>query len=256
MIDNIRTMYNVLFALFLREYYTRFTSERLSYFWFLVEPITQIMIFVIIKSFFVHNLLINYDLTIFIIIGMITFLFIKNSITKSMGSIKANQGLLFYQQVKPIDTIITRVLFEFFIFFILIILFLTFGFILGKQIIPDDLFGFLVDLLIIFFFSFSISIFVSSLNIFFKYTEKIVKLLFMPLVFLSGIFFTIDVIPFEYKELLLYNPLLHIIESVQTHWFNSINSDDIDYIYILSISTISLFSGLFLYSYADRRFDI
>jgi capsular polysaccharide transport system permease protein len=60
-----------------------------------------------------------------------------------------------------------------------------------------------------------------ALGMVYPFLERVRSVMFRPLFFLSGVWFTANELPPEYREILLYNPILHCTELVRGGWFKS-----------------------------------
>ena len=76
---------------------------------------------------------------------------------------------------------------------------------------------------------------------------KLVPLfIFRPMYFTSGILFPLSVLPAEYHQWLLLNPMLHIVEYNHLFYFRGFQSPDVSLAYVaifaLVITTLGLLS--------------
>lgn len=79
----------------------------------------------------------------------------------------------------------------------------------------------------------------------FPIVENITKIFIgRPLFFISGVFFTIEMIPIEFREILLLNPLFHLIEMFRSAFFISFESEYTDPSYAISSILILLVTAL------------
>ncbi len=143
-------------ALFLRELGMRFSVSKTGLFWTFFEPFMQIVIFVLIKLILFGHTTETFDFAVFLALNFTAYNMFKNIATKSMGSFTANKALFVYKQVKPINTIVARVLVEIFITSIIILAFFAigayFGFDLNVKHLPLVALGFLWLVSLLFFF--------------------------------------------------------------------------------------------------------
>lgn len=65
-----------------------------------------------------------------------------------------------------------------------------------------------------------------------------------PLCFISGIFFSVEVIPAEYRGWLLWNPVLHALEPIRGGYFRAIGSQYGDPLYLAAWTVATLSFGL------------
>jgi capsular polysaccharide transport system permease protein len=99
-------------ALFLREIKTRFGKYRLGYLWAILEPTAHLLILLAIFGYIMHRSMPDISFPVFLLNGLIPYFLFSNIAIRSIGAIEANLGLFNYRPVKPIDTIIARVILE------------------------------------------------------------------------------------------------------------------------------------------------
>jgi len=251
--NSLTIFLNVQNALIMRELNMRFSSGRMGLFWTFFEPFLQIMIFVLIKLFLFPTSESSFDFAVFLALNFIAFNLFKNIVMKSINAFQANKALFVYKQVKPIDTIIARTVIEVFITLIIIAMFLLLGFYFEFNLDSPDLpmvaFGFLFLLL----FAFSFATFAAMLSIYAESFTKIISFLMTALMFVSAIFFTIEMLPVELQNFLLYNPLTHFMEMIHGYYFLALDDQFVDYNYMLLWTLILLFVGLWSYLKLEER---
>ena len=240
-------------ALFLRELTMRFSVSKTGVFWTFFEPFIQVFIMVFIKLFLFGNAGDNFDFAAFLALNFTAFNLFKNIITKSMGAFTANKALFVYKQVKPIDTIVARILVELFITGVIVICFVAIGlyfdYDLKVQNLPMVLLGFtwLVA------FAFSLVVLLSVSNTFYPSVGKTVTMLMTFLMFGSAIFYTMDMLPTEIQSLLLWNPLVHFMEMIHGHYFYVLDDGLVSYYYMALWTLIPLYIGLWFYGKLEER---
>lgn len=250
----LRVMYASIRALLLRELQTRFGQYRLGYLWVFLEPLFNIGIMVLLFGSIMHKTLPGIDYEIFLINGIIPFFMFRTGVTQALSAAASNQGLFSYRPVKPIDALLARNFLELFLnfstylFFTFIIL-LT-GYHMSFEAIPQ-LLGYWFTL---FVFVIACSLVFMVIGDFSKEVGKFLSVLFTILYFLSGILYSIHLIPAQYQEYLLFNPLIHIIELMRhavapTYPLVS----GISFVYFLGWVIGTLFIGLLLYKRFERR---
>ena len=242
-------------ALFLREFNMRISVGKIGLFWTFFEPFAQVSVFILIRVVIrgKDSGTMGYDYAVFLAVGFIAFNMFRKILNSSMGAFIANKGLFTYRQVKPIDTIIARILLEVFIMLIIICMFLFIAFLLNYELKPDN-FPFLVaSYLWLIVFSFGIGLIVSIGNTFYVSIGKFVHIISFLLLFFSAVFYSLVSIPPEIREILLYNPLVHFMEMIHANYIYELDDRFVDYSYILRWTVGSLFIGLWLYVKLERR---
>ena len=107
-----------------------------------------------------------------------------------MDAFSANKGLFLYKQVKPIDMLISRLIIEFLIYICALMSLLVIGLYFNFDVNINNIMLFVGAYIWIAIFGFSLGLIFSILGEFFENIKKVVKLIFKPLFFVSGIFFS------------------------------------------------------------------
>jgi capsular polysaccharide transport system permease protein len=243
---------SVIYALFLREVNVRFSAGSMGYFWVVFEPLLQIFIFVAVKVMLFGNNS-GLDYPVFITLGFIGFNFFRHIVDQTMGAFAANKGLYAYKQVKPIDTIVARVLVEFLVTSIIIFIFVFFGLYFGFDMDVENLGMLLLAFIWLTLFSVSFGLFSAVLVTFYDSMKKVIKLVLSPLMFVSAVFYAMQDIPQALQEMIYYNPLSHFMEMLHANYFYMLNDDFVDYEYMLYWTIVPLFMGLWFYTRLEKR---
>ncbi|HHD79327.1 MAG TPA: hypothetical protein ENK98_06835 [Epsilonproteobacteria bacterium] len=69
----------------------------------------------------------------------------------------------------------------------------------------------------------------------------------------SALFYTVDMLPSEIQNLLLYNPLVHFMEIIHGYYFHVLDDRFVDYGYILMWTLTLLYMGLWFYRRLEER---
>ena len=245
--------FNVIYALFLREIQTRFGSRKMGYFWAIVEPSAQIGVFLVMKVIIIPTSMPGVDFAVFLASGFICYNLFKNILMSSMGAFQSNQALFVYAQVKPIHTIISRLLVEFLIFIFISLFFLTIGWYFHTEIIPSNLLNLILAILWFMLFGFSLGLLFAVIGNFYETFTNIVKLIFTPMLFISALFYTVDQLPSAAREYILYNPIVHFVELIHGSYIDVLHTDYVDFEYMFFWTIIPLFLGLYFYINSEKK---
>lgn len=239
----------VLKALLLRELKTRFGSNKLGYFWVIGEPMLHIGIILFMFSFIRERMMPQVPFSLFLITGLVPFFMFRNIVMKLIDGIKANKALFAYRPVKPIHVFIARAILEVGIYsMVFSVLMFLFSWFLGMPSVPVnflEVFGsFFVLIALGFAFGLCLSILVDAVET----VNIVIKVVFTALYFASGIMYPLWVIPSEYLELLLMNPVVHILETLRVNYFATYPAiEGINIFYPMTVSVILLYVGLWFY---------
>ncbi|MEW6765350.1 MAG: ABC transporter permease [Pseudomonadota bacterium] len=245
----------VVSALMLRELKTRFGAHRLGAVWLFLEPAAHIVLLMLVFGFIRDRSLAGIEFSVFILTGLVPFFMFKSIALRIMDGLDSNRGLFAYRHVKPMDTFIARVLLEVLLYstvFALLSLALLW---LGVNVTLVEPLEFLLIMLLLAALGLGLGLILSVVGHALLEAKSIVRLAFMPLYFLSGIFFPLTIIPQPYRDWLLWNPLLHAIELIRGAFFvNYPVAHGISTMYVLAVAVVLGFIGLWLYRY--RRLDM
>jgi capsular polysaccharide transport system permease protein len=244
---------SVILALFLREVQTRFGTKKLGYFWALFDAMFMVLIFAGLKSAISSHSLPGVDFPVFLATSFLAFFLWKSIVTQSMNAFSANKALFAYKQVKPFDTIITRVLLEVLISSIATIVFVIIGLYLNLDLSVKDFNMVMFAVAWLCLFGFSIGLMHAVFSHFYEFYAKVAQIIMMPLMFISAIMYTVDSLPPLLREIILYNPLVHFMEMIHGYYFHSLNTNYVDYQYMLYWTLIPLWIGLFFYKRSEKR---
>ncbi|USA52750.1 ABC transporter permease [Acinetobacter sp. C32I] len=249
----LQVMYAAVRALFLRELQTRFGQYRLGYVWILLEPALHIGVLLILLGR-ISRALPGIDFEVFLVNGIIPFFLFRTTVSASLGAVQANQGLFSYRPVKPIDTLIARSFLELFLYFVAYLFFSTillwFGFHINFDSIPQ-LLGYWF---LLFSLAFSLSLVFMVVGSISHELNKFIPVLFLLLYVLSAVIYTIHLVPIEYQQYLLWNPIIHLLELMRHAVApNYPLVQGISLTYVLEWIIGSLFLGLLLYKRFEQR---
>jgi len=240
-------------ALFLRELGMRISSGKAGLFWTFFEPFVQVLVMVMIKLVLFGSAADTFDFAAFLALNFTAFNLFKNIANKSMSAFSANKGLFIYKQVKPIDTVFARTLVEIYITGIIILIFVFIGFYFGYDLDVKDLPMVFLGFVLIILFGVSVGIFIAVGNYFYQSIGKVFNILMTFLMFGSAVFYSVEMLPKDFQNAVLLNPLTHIMEMIHGYYFYTLDDSFVDYNYIFIWILSLLFMGLSLYRIYEKR---
>lgn len=244
---------SVVNALFLREVQTRFGTKKLGYFWAIWDAMSMVLVFVVVRSLIRGKDIPGVDYSVFLAIAFLAFFMWRNIVNQSMDSFESNKALYSYIQVKPIDTLIARFIVQVIVSILATLIFIGIGFYINIDMTIQDYNMVLFSVFWLSIFGFSLGILSAVIGVFYETFKTVMKFLMMPLMFLSAIFYTVDFVPLEYRDFILYNPVAHFMEMLHGYYFHTLSTKYVDYEYMFYWTVIPLFLGVFLYKYSERK---
>lgn len=194
--------------------------------------------------FIVFNIILGTQNTSFVtnlVIGVVTWNWFSNVVHHSMMSICDNIHLINQVKIDKLTlplTVCFMNLFKQIPVFVVMFIYLAFG----KNIIFSTLPSFLLLVMIQFFLSFSIGLFLAAILPFYRDFRIPISSGMMLLMFLSGVFYTIDMVPEAIKWLFMLNPVALLINEYRQSLLNgiSIQFESIVYLSVVSLVFFSI----------------
>ena len=241
---SFRVGVRVVQALLLREIKTRFGAYRLGIVWALVEPLTHVVVLSLIFGIRSRTAPGAVEFPIFLATGIIPFVMFRGIVMRAMTAVEANRALFTYAQVKPFDTLIARFILEVMIYSVVFLIFMVGAGWVGFDVAVQDPLVVLLVFLALGLFGLGFGALACVLNDALPDVAQIVPIVLRPLYFISGIFFSVEVIPAEYRGWLLWNPVLHALELIRGHYFRGIETHYGDPLYLAAWTVATLAFGL------------
>tara|TARA_R110000787_G_scaffold12074_14_gene39268 strand:- start:5521 stop:6714 length:1194 start_codon:yes stop_codon:yes gene_type:complete len=201
-------------ALYLREVRNRYGQFRFGYVWAILQPLLFIFMINEVRSLFGGRAEFIYGVSglYFFLIGILPFFMYQGGFHQAMGSMTSFRGIFNYRQVRPIDIIFVRCSIEFALLTLVMIIFMAGLHWLHSPIDIDNPLAFMAALGLLFIFAQGMGLVADVQITRSPDTRRIFSLIDRPLFFISGVFFTAEVIPEDLRVYLMWNPLLHAID--------------------------------------------
>lgn len=214
---------SVWYAMFMREAVTRTMTDRLGWFWMIFEPMAMIAIMVLIRGFIggSNKLIMGADFIPWMITGMMGFFLVREGMSRSQGAINANKALFAYRQVQPVDPVLVRSFLEGMLRTFVFLLFIVGGLLLGLDIFPDNAIYALYGWMSLWALGLGLGLVVSVTSTLVPETAKIINVISLPLLIISGVIMPLNILPHYLLEYLMFNPIAHGLELLRLGFFSS-----------------------------------
>jgi capsular polysaccharide transport system permease protein len=238
---------NVVFALFVRELKNRFSHFRLGYIWVIGEPVALITVLCALRLALGKGPIAGVPFPLFFATGIIPFLIYQTSVSQCLSVVESNLPLMSYRVIKPADPIIAKYMLELIKYITSGVLIIVMFVLIGYRFQWNNTIGIISVFCCLSMFTLGVCLIVSVIGAFIHESKKIIPLLTRPLFFISGIFFAADSLPLKYREILLWNPLLHVSELSRQYIFADFENSHGNILFLFKASLISFFIGLIFY---------
>ena len=167
---------------------------------------------------------------------------------------EANEALFFYRPVKPVDTVIARAIVEAGLYAVMFIVILFAVFLFKENLVLQNFPLLVISYLLLVFTAFGLGLFLMVAGHRYPLIKQLVPWLSRPMWFLSGIFFSINTMPYWLKPWVSWNPIFQAIELARYSLSSDyiIDGQVISLQYLLSCAAISCAIGLWVYSNNER----
>lgn len=238
----------VVAALLIREMASRFGNKPGGYIWALLEPAAYIAFLCVIFMSIAHMPALGTSFPLFFATGYLAYQFYQATVTFVGGAIKANQALLSYPNVSPIDTVVARYILQFGTTSFIAIVVLSIIIITARHG-PEIRWAYVLEATFAAsFLALGIALFNNAAFARFPAYEQVFGILSRPVFLISGVFFVPDAMPHPYRDMLLYNPLAHVIMLFRKGFYPEYRAIGMNMGYLYLIACTLLFLGLFTFT--------
>jgi len=214
MFARLKEYRSLLLVFVWREFVVRYKQAVLGVGWALFQPITMMLLFVVVFGLVLHMDTGGVPYPLFFLAGLVPWTFFSNSLNYAIPSLTNHYSLLtkiyFPREIIPLAGLFVF-LFDFLISSLLyLVIMLGYGYPLHWHLLL------LFPLVMIMFcFALSMALLLSSLNVFYRDVKMASAFIIQILFFLSPVFYSIESIDSPFKILILLNPLSYVIESIR-----------------------------------------
>lgn len=233
----------VIAALILRETRVTFGASQLGYLWAILNPALGTLVLVAIFSLITRHPPIGTSFALFFATGILVFEMNRKLSSSLMSVFDANKGLLSYPLVKESDVIFARFLLVFTTYLLVMILFFGGLILFTGAPFPAQLEKVFIAVLASALLGLGGGVTNAVILRLWPTWRQLEAILGRPLFFISGIFFIPSMFPPEIRNIIYWNPLLHVIEWMREGYYPNYKSILLDEQYLLLCTGILLITG-------------
>lgn len=235
-----------------RELRGRYKGSILGFMWTFINPLCQIIVYTIVFSLIVRSDLDKFY--VYMITGMIPWLFFDNSIRMGSGCIRYQGDMVkkiyFPREVLPVATVTANFINMLFCF---IIVFLVL-FVSGVGISLKALFCLPLIMMVEYVMVLGFTLIISAGTVFFKDLEHIVNVLLMAWIYLTPILYPITSVPGKLSWIFKLNPMTYIIEAYHAVLYWKTVPTAVVMSRAIVAATVVLILGEFVFARLDDNF--
>lgn len=248
----LRTL-RTISALILREMSTTYGRSALGYAWAILEPIGAVTLLSIIFSVAFASPPLGSNFPLFYATGYLIFIMYMSVGNKLAVAIRFSRPLLEFPSVTAVDAILARFLLnmltQLMVFYIVIT-----GIILIFELrLIYDPGAIVLSLAMTAAFTLGIGTLNCFLFMAFPAYEQVWSIANRPLFIVSGLFFLFESIPAFWRDILWYNPIIHMVSTMRAGFYGTYDASFVSPTYVFGISFACFALGLLLIRrYLDR----
>lgn len=229
----------------------KYKNSVLGVLWSFLYPLLQIAVYAIVFPLIMRSNMENY--TVFVCCGLIPWNFFSTAISRSSFTMIENGNILkkvyFPREILPISVVTSEAV-NFVISTIIIL-----AFVLGTGMgLTWYVIFYPVILLIQYILLIGISLFVSSITVYFRDLQHFIGIALQLLFYATPIVYATNIIPESYQWILRLNPMTFIIDGYRSIFFYQQQPDFISLGITLLVSLILCVVGYLLFSKLQKRF--
>jgi capsular polysaccharide transport system permease protein len=245
----------VILAMLLRELKTRFGGRFVGLIWVLFEPMANIAMMLALKVVLRERFAgVQIDVPVYLVIAMIPFFIFRNIWYRMMTAIQGNAGLFGYRQVKPADAMAARAIMETVIYLMIFCAFLLIFLWMDYQVLPRRPLEYMGIVCVFILFGIGLGL-LSAVGVRkFPALATFLQLISFPLYITSGVLIPITSFPPLVIQILMWNPMLHLVELSRWAYFPTYHPlMGVNLEYPLACALTALFLGTMLFFVNRRR---
>lgn len=202
----------VLFALVLREAKARVGGQWIGAVWTVFEPLAHVLLILTIFGVIRGASIPGLEFPVFLVTGLLPYFLFQHLTVRLMDGIEANRGLFAYRQVKPLDTLLSRACVETIMNLLVYVVTLSILGRLGFSVVPQGALEVIGVNVLLCILGTGCGVFFAVLTHDRPRLRSTIRLSMTLMYFFSGVIFRIDLVPHDYREWMLLNPLVHLLE--------------------------------------------
>lgn len=252
-LKEIITYRELLFFLIWKDIKVKYKQTIFGIGWAILQPLFMMIIFTLFFGRFAKIPSDNIPYPLFSYAGLIVWTYFANSLTFAIDSIVAHQRVItkiyFPKILLPLSSILSHLL-DFFISFVILILFLIF-----YKITPThNIFYFPLFLSIAVITAFSISLYLSALNVYYRDVRYIMNFLIQVWFFLTPIAYPVSIVPEKYRFIYALNPMVGVIEGFRWCLIGKEMVSLRMFYFSLPLILLLLIGGIYFFKNMERNF--
>jgi len=246
----------ILQALVFREATTRYGRDNIGLLWIIGEPaifaIGVLIMWSFIRPPYDHGI----RLLPFLMTGYLPLLLMRHMVSQGIGTALVNANLLYHRQITILHLFIARAIMEFIGNSMSTMVIVSVSVMLGLLDPPKSVSTIINGWFLLAYMSFGLTMILGSIVGINEMFEKFANLITYVLIPVSGAFYMVDWVPYQYRELVLKLPFVNAMEMIRSGFFGDTYPTYFHAGYAVMSATVMVFAGLVIMQFVRNRVQL
>ena len=236
------------FALILREMGTTYGRSPGGYIWAIIEPIGIILILSVAFSVIVRSPSLGTSFVLFYATGYLPFIFYATTEDKITNALRFSRTLLAYPSVTWLDAVFARFTLNFLTSASTFSILMTGILALVSTRVSLVLVPIVTAVVLASLIGLGVGLVNCLLIGFFPIWKSVWNIISRPLFIVSGVFFVLEDMPPLVRDILWWNPLIHVIGLMRTGFYSTYHASYLSLPYAFGVALVLICIGLLFLS--------
>ena len=227
-----------------RDFVSRYRKSVLGVLWSLLNPLLTMLVMTLVFSYLFRFQIENFP--VYLLSGQIIFGFFSESTNQAMNSVITNEGIIKKIYVPKYIFPMSRVLSSLVNLVFSLLAFLL-VFIITKAPFHITMLLLPVPIIYTFVFSLGVAMLLSSLAVFFRDLMYLYGIFMTLLMYLTPLFYPVEIIPEQMQPFMGFNPLYHFVDYTRDLTLNGVVPDLWSNMVCIGFALAALCCGLYVF---------
>lgn len=251
--DALGMQVRVICVVLLRDMHTRFGKTKLGYLWAIITPLAYAATSALVFAVTGRQPPLGDSMIVFFVLGFIPFFLFRNVIFLLTRTMQSSQNLLTHPIIMLNDVVFAKALAETTTMLVVsLIVFMLLAW-RGLPWQPHDPIGLLSAIFTTALLGTGLGALSSLVALFVRSWDRLVRLTLRPFFAASAVLFLTDRIPETFRQVIVWNPLLHCVEWVRVSFYAGYNCVSLNRFYPILVGISCLCFSMMVERLLRRR---
>ena len=248
---------DLLYMFVWRDFKMIYKQTVFGFLWIILQPVLMMAVYIVIFSSIARIPTDGIPPAAFYLTSIIVWNFFANCLNQTVNTFRQNSNLFgkvyFPRLIIPMSKIVSALV-NFVIQIILLVPLLIYFTYKGSIHVNSYMLMVPGLILITGCMGMGIGLIISSLSVTFRDLMFIVGFGLQLLMFASAVFYPVSIIPADYRDILMWNPMVYILEATRYSFLGAGEHSMAGIIYATAVACITIFAGVLIFNSVERSF--